>query len=39
MKFAIIISGNAMAWGAIKNKHPRYSLDDGKIRHTRLQWL
>ena len=27
-----------MAWGAIKNKHPRYSLDDGETQHTRLNW-
>ena len=39
LQFAIIMYWNDTAWMAIKSTHPRYSLDDGKTQHTRLQWL
>ena len=39
LQFAIIMYWNDTAWMAIKNTHPRYSLDDGKTQHTRSQWL
>ena len=35
MQFAITMSGNEMAWAAIKNKLLRYTIDDGKTRHTK----
>ena len=36
---AITMSGNEMAWAAIKNKLLRYTIDDGKIRHTKPLYL
>ena len=36
LQFAIIMYWNDTAWMAIKNTHPRYSLDDGKTQHTML---
>ena len=35
MQFAITMSGNETAWIAIKNKLLRYTIDVGKIRHTK----
>ena len=36
---AITMSGNEMAWAAIKNKLLRYTIDDGKTRHTKTLYF